>query len=347
MKFPTDTKPNPGPVTPSATAFWERGRFFYNAILAMVVLLWIVSTWPHFRPALTLGSLEAFMVLGLAANLCYCFAYVADALMRSVLTESRWRRCRQVVFMAGTIFAIVLENYWIADEVYPYPNDAPLAFAGGVPTLTAANFASNMNFPAPLAVLGFLGVCALIFLGLAAVIIFWLARKRQIARRAALAIASGMIVYLALLMGFSAASRNTMLGRGQEKYFCEIDCHVAYSVVSSETKPDGRVVVVLRTRFDETTTSPSRPRNAPLFPGPREIRLIDSAGREYLPHAVRGTNLLTPVKPADSYTTELEFNLLSDACGLKLLISSAAAWPDHVVIGDENSWLHKKTYFVL
>jgi hypothetical protein len=103
----------------------------------------------------------------------------------------------------------------------------------------------------------------------------------------------------------------------------------------------------LRTRFDETTTSPNRPKEAPLTPSPREVRLVDSVGRQYVPVSTSGTPLLTPLKPADSYATQLEFNLPKGATSLRLLINTIPQWPDKLVIGDENSWLHKKTYFAL
>ena len=61
------TKPSASAFA-NAARFWEFRRLIYNAILTIVVLLWVALTWPHFRPALTLGSLEAFIVLGLAAN---------------------------------------------------------------------------------------------------------------------------------------------------------------------------------------------------------------------------------------------------------------------------------------
>jgi len=210
-----------------------------------------------------------------------------------------------------------------------------------------AHIASNMNFPAPLAVVGFLAACGGTFLALASALVFWFARKPKYARIAAIAIGTGAVVYFALLFGFSANSHATTLARGQEKYFCEIDCHLAYSVIDAQAQPDGHYVITLRTRFDETTTSSSRPRDIPLTPSPREVRLIDSAGREYAPTSTQGTPLLTPLKPADSYTTQLEFNIPKDASGLHLLLNTAPAWPEHVVIGDENSWLHKKTYFAI
>jgi hypothetical protein len=210
-----------------------------------------------------------------------------------------------------------------------------------------AHIASNMNFPAPLAVLGFLAACGGLFLALAAALIFWFARKPKFARLAALVIGTGAVFYFALLFAFSAGSHETVLAQGQEKYFCEIDCHLAYSVVDVKTQPGGRYVITLRTRFDETTTSPSRPKDAPLTPSPREVRLVDSAGHQYAPVATSGTPLLAPLKPADSYTTELEFDLPHDATGLRLLLNTTPGWPHKMVIGAENSLLHKKTYFAL
>lgn len=210
--------------------------------------------------------------------------------------------------------------------------------------------ASNMNFPAPLAVLGFLGACGGLLLAVAALVIFWLARRRKFARYAAVTIAAGTIAYFALLLAFSLGSRTNILARGQEKYFCEIDCHLAYSVVDVKAQTGGNsndYLVTLRTRFDETTTSPSRPKDAPLTPSPRDARLIDSTGRDYASVASSGTSLMTPLRPAESYTTQLEFHVPKGASGLRMLVNTTPGWPDRFVIGDENSWMHKKTYFAL
>jgi len=338
------------PATPSgvreAARFWERARPLYNGILAVIVLFWLVLTWPHFRPALTLGSFEAFVVLGLLANLCYSAAYLADLFIQLLVPGPSRRRARIALFVMGTLFALLLENYWISDEIYPYANNPPPSLITGAATMPTA-FASNMNFPAPLAVLGFLAAIGGFFFAVAAALVFWFARKPRFARITAIVAGAAAIIYLALLLSFSAASHETALAHGQEKYFCEIDCHLAYSVLDAHAQPDGHLVVTLRTRFDETTTSPNRPKDAPLTPSPREARLIDSAGRTYAPVATAGTPLLSPLKPADSYTTQLEFNLPKDATGLRLLINTAPQWPDKLVIGDDNSLLHKKTYFAL
>jgi hypothetical protein len=333
-----------------AAHFWEPRRLWYNAMLTAVVLLWLVLTWPHFRAALNLIVLGKMIVLAILANVCYCAAYGAEFFGQGLLPQPRWRGFRWGSWVFGTLSALLLENYWIADEIYPDVQQGASGLAAGTRTIGGAAIASNMNFPAPLAVLGFLAACGGIVLCLGAVVVFWFARKPKFARIAGLTVATGTFVYLALLLGFSAESHDISLATGQEKYFCEIDCHLAYSVTDVTTKSatdTTEYFVVLRTRFDETTTSPNRPKDAPLMPSPREVKLLDVGGHTYAPSSIAGTSLMTPLKAGDSYTTELEFRLPKDACGLRLLLNTTPGWPDHLVIGDENSWLHGKTYFAL
>ena len=119
---PTLPQPPPPPfraLLADALRFWELRRIFYNFALTIVVLAWLVVTWPHFRPALTLTSLFLFFILALLANACYCAAYLVDIPLQHSAFAAIWRRRRWVLLLAGTLFAIVLENYWIADEIYP------------------------------------------------------------------------------------------------------------------------------------------------------------------------------------------------------------------------------------
>lgn len=112
----------------AAARFWEPRRLVYNLILTAVVAAWIVVSWPHFRPALTLESLGILSVLALLANVCYCAAYLADFGMQSARRETSegaergavLKRWRWGLWAAGTLAAVVFENYWIADEIYPY-----------------------------------------------------------------------------------------------------------------------------------------------------------------------------------------------------------------------------------
>ena len=330
-----------------ATHFWEPRRLWYSAILFVIVLLWVVLTWPHFRTALNWADLGRMTILGLLANLCYCAAYVAEFFIQGALPAKFWRRARYAVWMGGMLFAIVITNYWIADEIYPDYSGASKLSA--VITHSGGQ-GSNLNFPAPLAVVGFLAACGRLFVAAAAVLIFWFARKPKFARVAGTAVGIGGVLYFGLLLGFSASSHDRALALGQEKYFCEIDCHLAYAVVDVKSEMRGNskhYVVTLRTRFDETTISAQRPMDAPLLPSPREVRVIDSSGRSYEPVLTAGASLITPLRPGDSYNTEMAFHIPKDASGLLLLIQTIPAWPDRVLIGDENSWLHKKTYFAL
>jgi hypothetical protein len=101
--------------------FWELGRIPYNALLFIVATGWLVFTWPHFRPSLSLRAMPPAFVLALIANLCYTAAYLADIPLLYSPAGTTWRRWRWALWVAGMLLAIALEMYWIADEIYPDP----------------------------------------------------------------------------------------------------------------------------------------------------------------------------------------------------------------------------------
>jgi hypothetical protein len=115
-----------------AARFWEPRRLVYNAVLVAIVVAWVVRTWPHFRPALTLESLLMMSVLALLANVCYCAGYLVDLGMQSAERDTSTRPLRGAdgganlppwrwgLWVVGTLLAVWFENYWIADEIYPY-----------------------------------------------------------------------------------------------------------------------------------------------------------------------------------------------------------------------------------
>jgi len=209
---------------------------------------------------------------------------------------------------------------------------------------------TNMNFPAPLAVLGFLALCG----GLAAAVLIttvalFLGKPRLVRWTWRLSAIAG-VAYFVLLIGFSIVSRERLLHQGDEKYFCEIDCHLAYSLVdvktsASPTVPLKQYRVTVRTRFDEKTISEHRG-NGPLTPNPRIARLIDSAGREYAPTDSEEASFNSELRPGEAYNVDLTFKVPADAKDLKLLITSSG-WEERLLIGHENSWLHGRIYFVL
>jgi len=124
--------PTPAPALPQpplvssrtfladAIRFWEFRRIFYNLVLSIVVVAWLILTWPHFRPAFTLTSLLFLVIMGLLANACYCAAYLVDIPIQHSTLCAVWRRWRWALWLVGTLFAVLFENYWIVDEIYPF-----------------------------------------------------------------------------------------------------------------------------------------------------------------------------------------------------------------------------------
>ena len=108
-----------------ALRYWEARRVLYNVVLTAVAALWVVLTWPHFRavsvmsipPGESQPVLLILVILGFLANVCYTAAYFVDIPLQ--LTFATWCKYRWALLLAGTLFAILIENYWIADEIYP------------------------------------------------------------------------------------------------------------------------------------------------------------------------------------------------------------------------------------
>ena len=128
MRQPAEPQNMKQPGEPVMTAvagslrYWEPRRVVYNAVLVVVVIGWIVGTWPHFRSSLTVENLLRMCVLGLIANVLYCAAYFVDLPMQATGMGAIWKRMRAGLWVLGTVLAVILTNYWIADEIYPYVN---------------------------------------------------------------------------------------------------------------------------------------------------------------------------------------------------------------------------------
>jgi hypothetical protein len=113
--------------------------------------------------------------------------------------------------------------------------------------------------------------------------------------------------------------------------------------------------VTLKTRFDEETISPRRG-DAPLHPNPRRATVRDAGGRVYevseegrdalATEGGVGMQLDTPLRPGESYTTELVFDVPADARDPVLLLNESSP-ETRFIIGHENSPLHRKTEYGL
>ncbi len=226
---------------------------------------------------------------------------------------------------------------------------------------------SNVNLAAPIGALAFLGT-GLLFL-IAGLVFLYTVIKGELAGTKFVITAAGVIatIYIGVVLFFSFTSTDQLVARGQEKHFCEIDCHLAYSIVDvRQAKTLGSAqnqatakglyhVVTIKTRFDENTISSARG-NGPLTPNSRVATIIDAQGRGYAPSTEgeqaltqsegAGTPLSTPLRPSETYSTKLVFDLPTDIAGPTLLVNEGE-WVTHFIIGHENSPLHKKTRFQL
>jgi hypothetical protein len=209
-----------------------------------------------------------------------------------------------------------------------------------------------MTFPAPLSALAFLGLLTMLMLSLALAIGFAFGRQNKALKLTASFTMIAVSGYAVMVLLFSVASQTVVLASGQEKYFCEIDCHLAYSVVKAGYEPDPKVegdiryVVELQTRFDPTTIS-ARRGNGPLTPSPRDVVIVDGAGRVYRPAEIQGQPLLTPLRPGEAYRTKLIFEVQAMAAHPFLWVHTKAEAPEWMMIGNELSPLHRKVFFEL
>lgn len=209
---------------------------------------------------------------------------------------------------------------------------------------------TNVNLGAQVAALALLGTGFLVFMAAIVLAQSLIVRKLRRAKIVLMAMCAIAALYCSAVLIFSFTSHYRLLARGEEKHFCELDCHLAYSIVNVAQSPPAAnqvvsTVVTIKTRFDETTIASWRG-NGLLYPNSRALTLSDDRGNQYTPASQTGTPLTTPLRPAESYTTDVTFNLPAGAKPAKLLVNEAD-WITHVVIGHENSPLHKKAEFQL
>ncbi len=221
---------------------------------------------------------------------------------------------------------------------------------------------------APLVLLAFLATALFVPVAGAAFLFGWLTGRHRLAILALAAAAMVATSYGEALLAFSLSSDERTLAPGDWKYFCEVDCHLAYRVESVSTvktlgpadKPATAcgtfTVITLKTWFDERTIASWRPRDLPLTPGARAVALVDEQdrvlgvsepGQQALASLGQaGSPLTEPLKPGESYATSLVFDLPADARGPRLLLATVGA-PTYFLLGHENSFFHRKVYLQL
>jgi hypothetical protein len=235
------------------------------------------------------------------------------------------------------------------------------------PALPAQGKDFFMPENAPLVVLAFLAAAgglamALLVVGFAAA-----TRRWKLAKGVSAAAALGLAGYVGAILFCSFRSEDRVLRPGDRKYFCEIDCHLAYSLegvrrAKTLGSPDRPVtasgefaVVTIRTWFDERTICPRR-EDASLTPNPRAVFVLDEAGRRYASSSaaekalsetgVRSMPMMKVLRPGESFVTVLAFDLPPGIRKPRLLVTDDGA-VERFLIGHENSFFHRKISFEL
>jgi hypothetical protein len=220
---------------------------------------------------------------------------------------------------------------------------------------------------APFVVLLFLGAVFVTAVSLLILLYGVARRSKRYASIGGCAALSVISSYLFVLCGVSLVSSKKVLPPGGWKYFCELDCHIGYSVSGVATTaaigPDlqptpaqGQFVIVrLKIWFDPRTISPHRG-DGPLTPNARRVVLVDTnehayaefpAGEAALARTQNEAGpLRQPLRPGQSFARDIVFDVPKAASGLRLLITEDD--PETVlIIGHENSLFHGKIYLGL
>jgi hypothetical protein len=144
--------------------------------------------------------------------------------------------------------------------------------------------------------------------------------------------------YAIALLTVSFSSREHLVDSTYAKKFCAADCDLSLSVAKAEHRGDTWTVQVkVQSSAARVTMTPSSP----------QAILIDEYGREYAgSNELDSAPFARPVAPGESYIKTLVFHV-PDTVKTPRLLLREGGWPEHFVVGDENSFFHKKTLILL
>ncbi len=205
----------------------------------------------------------------------------------------------------------------------------------------------------------------LVAVTLAGIIVHALAKGRpRRARRAGWVAGAWGAAYLATVLAFSIASTERVLDLHQPKRFCGfyLDCHAMVEVVDVRTAPvlgagpdsvgaEGRFYIVTVRRSSDAG-------RVPIGIAHPIATVADGVGRHFRPSAAGQEALVRlegdqpplgrAILAGQAYTTKLVFDLPADLRDPKLHIAEGdwlAKLSELLLIGDEDSLLHKRTVF--
>jgi hypothetical protein len=183
-----------------------------------------------------------------------------------------------------------------------------------------------------------LGLVGWTVIGVVGVVVSLWRGERDRVRRGVAWLAGVWVVYLCVLVGVSLVQRQRVVAIGEPQCFDDM----CFTVTGAEEVPgflirDGRRLVRVSVRVT------NRGRKA-QSEGLISAYLVDSQGRlwEESP-GVNGVGLTVRVAGGESVVSEPVFKLAADAKGLGLVLTHGRWQPGVLVIGDSDSWLHRKT----
>jgi hypothetical protein len=150
------------------------------------------------------------------------------------------------------------------------------------------------------------------------------------------------VVYLCILVGVSLGQRQKVVVMGDPQCFDEM----CFTVTGVEEVPgflirDGRRLVRVAVRV----TNKGRKAQSEGLIG---AYLVDGQGRWWDQSAgVNGVGLTARVAGGSSVMSEPIFKVARDATGLGLVFTHGRRQPGVLVIGDSDSWLHRRTVVAL
>jgi len=174
--------------------------------------------------------------------------------------------------------------------------------------------------------------------GVVGVFVSWMRGERHRVRRGIGWIVGVWVVYLVVLVGVSRWQTERVVAVGEPQCFDEM----CFAVTGVEEVPgflirDGRRLLRVSVRV---TNSGRKTQSEGLI----RAYLVDGQGRRWDESAgVNGVGLTTRVAGGDSVMSEPVFKVAADATGLELVFTHGRRQPGVLVIGDSDSWLHRRT----
>ncbi len=149
-------------------------------------------------------------------------------------------------------------------------------------------------------------------------------------------------VYLAALVGFSLGQKQRVVRLGQDQCYGKM----FFAVVGVEQLPvyDGRGQTGDGSRLLRVKVRVTNQGKGPQSEGLIRAYLIDGQGRQWDPlPGLAGVRLTAKVSGGSMAMSEPVFKVAADASDLRLIFTHGRWQPGVLVIGDSDSWWHKRT----